>query len=114
MRNRNNTVGKILAILSLVLSTFGLGILTAKYYYKTQISELHSRIAVLEAKKTSIIYQVDNTGTEMFGKVTAKDVVDGHYYVEVRPYGKFLVTREQYKEIEIGQEMPEYLKGRGS
>lgn len=61
-----------------------------------------------------IIYQVDNAGVDMFGKVTDKDVLDGHYYVEVRPYGKFLVTREQYEEIEIGQEMPEYLKGRGS
>ncbi|HEM6204664.1 TPA: DUF1372 family protein [Streptococcus suis] len=61
-----------------------------------------------------IIYQVDNAGTEMFGKVTAKDVVDGHYYVEVKLYGKFLVTREQYEEIEIGQDMPEYLKGQGS
>lgn len=61
-----------------------------------------------------IIYQVDNAGTEMFGKVTSKDVVDGHYYVEVGPYGKFLVTKEQYEEIEIGQEMPDYLKGRGS
>ncbi|MGQ7338078.1 DUF1372 family protein [Streptococcus suis] len=60
-----------------------------------------------------IVYQVDNAGTEMFGKVTAKDVLDGHYYVEVKPYGKFLVTREQYEEIEIGQDMPEYLKGRG-
>ena len=59
-----------------------------------------------------IIYRVDNAGTEMFGKVTAKDVVDGHYYVEVSPYGKFLVTKEQYEEIVIGQEMPEYLKGR--
>ncbi|HEP1794312.1 TPA: DUF1372 family protein [Streptococcus suis] len=61
-----------------------------------------------------IIYQVDNTGTEMFGKVTDKDVIDGHYYVEVKPYGKFLVTKEQYEEIEIGQEMPEWLKGRRS
>lgn len=61
-----------------------------------------------------IVYQVDNAGTEMIGKVTAKDVVDGHYYVEVKPYSKFLVTREQYNEIEIGQDMPEYLKGRGS
>ncbi|MFX3949167.1 DUF1372 family protein [Streptococcus suis] len=59
-----------------------------------------------------IIYQVDNAGTEMFGKVTDKDVLDGRYYVEVKPYGKFLVTREQYEEIEIGQEMPEWLKGR--
>lgn len=61
-----------------------------------------------------IVYQVDNAGTEMFGKVTAKDVVDGHYYVEVKPYGKFLVTREQYDSINIGDDMPEYLKGRGS
>ncbi|HFR3976705.1 TPA: DUF1372 family protein [Streptococcus suis] len=41
-----------------------------------------------------------------------QDVIDGHYYVEVSPYGKFLVTREQYEAVEIGQEMPEYLKGR--
>ncbi|HEM5167950.1 TPA: DUF1372 family protein [Streptococcus suis] len=61
-----------------------------------------------------IIYQIDNAGTEMFGKVTDKAVVDGHYYVEVKPYGKFLVTREQYNSINIGDEMPEYLKGRGS
>ncbi|HFI0563119.1 TPA: DUF1372 family protein [Streptococcus suis] len=112
MRDRNNTVWKKLAILSLVLSFFNLGLLTAKYYYKTQISELHSRIAVLEAKKPVIIYQVDNAGTEMIGKVTDKNIVNGHYYVEVKPYGKFLVTRERFNEIEIGQEMPEYLKGR--
>lgn len=61
-----------------------------------------------------IVYQVDSAGVEMIGKVTAKDVIDGHFYVEVSPYGKFLVTREQYEEIEIGQEMPKYLKGRGS
>ncbi|HEM3878432.1 DUF1372 family protein [Streptococcus suis] len=78
------------------------------------IYKLKKQVEQLEARKPVIIYQVDNAGTEMFGKVTAKDVVDGHYYVEVKPYGKFLVTREQYEEIEIGQEMPEWLKGRGS
>lgn len=78
------------------------------------ICKLKKQVEQLEARKPIILYQVDNAGTEMFGKVTAKDVVDSHYYVEVRPYGKFLVTKEQYEEIEIGQEMPEYLKGRGS
>ncbi|HEL1839765.1 TPA: DUF1372 family protein [Streptococcus suis] len=78
------------------------------------IYKLQKQIEQLEARDPIIIYQVDNEGTEKFGKVTDKDVVDGHYYVEVKPYGKFLVTREQYEEIEIGQEMPEYLKGRGS
>ncbi|HFI0790099.1 TPA: DUF1372 family protein [Streptococcus suis] len=67
-----------------------------------------------KVKQPIIIYQVDNAGTEMFGKVTAKDVVDGHYYVEVKPYGKFLVTREQYEAIKVGDPIPEYLKKRGS
>ncbi|HEL2203490.1 TPA: DUF1372 family protein [Streptococcus suis] len=78
------------------------------------IYKLKKQVEQLEARKPVIIYQVDNAGTDMFGKVTAKDVLDGHYYIEVGPYGKFLVTREQYEAIEIGQEMPEYLKGRGS
>ncbi|HEP1844914.1 TPA: DUF1372 family protein [Streptococcus suis] len=76
------------------------------------IYRLQKRVEQLESRQPVIIYQVDNAGTEMFGKVTAKDVVDGHYYIEVKPYGKFLVTREQYHEIKIGQEMPEFLKGR--
>ncbi|HFR3342904.1 TPA: DUF1372 family protein [Streptococcus suis] len=73
---------------------------------------MRSKIDALESREPIIIYQVDNAGTEMFGKVTAKDVIDGHYYVEVKPYGKFLVTREQYDSINIGDDMPEYLKGR--
>ncbi|WP_301540414.1 DUF1372 family protein [Streptococcus suis] len=77
-----------------------------------KIRDLSHEVDELKTKDPIIIYQVDNTGTEMFGKVTAKDVVDGHYYVEVSPYGKFLVTSEQFHEIEIGQGMPEWLKGR--
>ncbi|WP_367986196.1 DUF1372 family protein [Streptococcus sp. ZY1909104] len=77
-----------------------------------EVHSMRSKIDALESREPVIIYQVDNAGTEMFGQVTAKDVIDGHYYVEVKPYGKFLVTREQYEEIEIGQEMPDYLKGR--
>ncbi|HFR3896003.1 TPA: DUF1372 family protein [Streptococcus suis] len=66
----------------------------------------------LEERQPVIIYQVDNAGTEMIGKVTDKDVVDGHYYIDVKPYGKFLVTREQYDSVSVGDEMPEWLKGR--
>ncbi|NQK92948.1 DUF1372 family protein [Streptococcus suis] len=77
-----------------------------------KLEQSKQEIMRLKEQQPVIIYQVDNAGTEMFGKVTAKDVVDRYYYVEVKPYGKFLVTKEQYYEIEIGQEMPEYLKGR--
>ncbi|HFI0138624.1 TPA: DUF1372 family protein [Streptococcus suis] len=79
-----------------------------------KIRDLSHEVDELKTKEPIIIYQVDNAGIEMFGKVTAKDVIDGHYYVEVKPYGKFLVTKEQYNSINIGDEMPEYLKGRGS
>ncbi|MDW8760060.1 DUF1372 family protein [Streptococcus suis] len=78
-----------------------------------EVHSMRSKIDALESREPIILYQVDNAGTEMFGKVTAKDVVDSHYYVEVKPYGKFLVTREQYESINIGDEMPEWLKGRG-
>ncbi|HFI0272670.1 TPA: DUF1372 family protein, partial [Streptococcus suis] len=47
-----------------------------------EVHSMRSKIDTLESREPVIIYQVDNAGTEMFGKVTAKDVVDGHYYVE--------------------------------
>ncbi len=65
-------------------------------------------------KQPIIIYQADNAGAEMFGKVTAKDVVDGRYYVEIGAYGKFLVTKGQFEMINIGDDIPDYLQGRGS
>ncbi|CYW29757.1 DUF1372 family protein [Streptococcus suis] len=65
-----------------------------------EVHSMRSKIDNLESREPVIIYQVDNAGTEMFGKVTAKDVLESRYYVEVKPYGKFLVTREQYEEFE--------------
>ncbi|HEM4572275.1 TPA: DUF1372 family protein [Streptococcus suis] len=59
-----------------------------------------------------IIYTVDNAGGVMVGQITDKEIIEGRYTVTVHAYGKFLVTREQYEEIEIGDEIPEFLKGR--
>lgn len=77
------------------------------------IYRLQKRVEQLESRQPVIIYQVDNAGTEMFGKITDKEINNGRYTVEIGVYGKFLVTKDQYEEIEIGQEMPEYLKKRG-
>lgn len=79
-----------------------------------KLEQSKQEIMKLESRQPIIIYQVDNAGTEMFGKVTAKDVVDGRYYVEIGAYGKFLVTKEQYEAIKVGDPIPEYLKKRGS
>lgn len=78
------------------------------------LREAKQKIAELESREPVIIYRVDNAGVTMVGKVTGKDIIDGRYYVEIGAYGKFLVTREQYHEIEIGDDIPEYLKGQGS
>ncbi|WP_105146859.1 DUF1372 family protein [Streptococcus suis] len=67
-----------------------------------------------KVKQPVIIYQTDNAGVEMIGKITNKDVIDGRYYVEIGAYGKFLVTKGQFEMIEIGDDIPDYLQGRGS
>ncbi|HEM4162304.1 DUF1372 family protein [Streptococcus suis] len=61
-----------------------------------------------------IVYQVDSTGVEMFGKITDKEIIEGRYTVTAHAYGKFLVTKEQYEAIKVGDPIPEYLKKRGS
>lgn len=60
-----------------------------------------------------IIYRVDNAGAAMIGKITEKKVIQGHYTVTAGAYGKFLVTKEQYESLKVGDGIPEFLKGRG-
>ena len=59
-----------------------------------------------------IIYRVDNAGAAMIGKITEKKVIQGHYTVTAGAYGKFLVNEEQYNDISVVDEIPNYLKGR--
>lgn len=61
-------------------------------------------------KQPIIIYKVDNAGTEIHGKITDKEIIEGRYTVTVDSYGKFLVTKEQYERISVGDEIPSYLK----
>nr|DAW51415.1 MAG TPA: Protein of unknown function (DUF1372) [Caudoviricetes sp.] len=44
--------------------------------------------------------------------VTHKEAINGRYHVTIRYYGKYLVNKEQYESISVGDDMPEYLKGR--
>ncbi|MTU33853.1 DUF1372 family protein, partial [Parasutterella excrementihominis] len=49
----------------------------------------------------------------MVGEITDKEIIEGRYTVTAGAYGKFLVTKEQYEAIKVGDEMPDYLKQRG-
>ncbi|HEM5490732.1 TPA: DUF1372 family protein [Streptococcus suis] len=79
----------------------------------TEVKVLREQVKRLEEREMVIIHKVDNAGVTMVGKVTRKDIIDGRYYVEIGAYGKFLVTKEQYEAIKVGDLIPEYLKKRG-
>ena len=42
--------------------------------------------------------------------VTHKEEANGRYRVTIRHYGKYLVNKEQYESISVGDDMPDYLK----
>lgn len=109
MKNKNR-VGLFFALAALSLSMLNLGLIISKNHYKPQVVKLEQQVEELKNRKPVIIYQVDNAGGELIGTVTDKAIVDGHYTVTIGAYGKFLVTKEQYESINVGDDAPDYLK----
>lgn len=109
MKNKNR-VGLFFALASLSLSMLNLGLIISKNHYKPQVVKLEQQVEELKKRKPVIIYQVDNAGGELIGTVTDKAIVDGHYTVTIGAYGEFLVTKEQYESINVGDDAPGYLK----
>nr|DAW50603.1 MAG TPA: Protein of unknown function (DUF1372) [Caudoviricetes sp.] len=62
-------------------------------------------IKKLEEKRPIIVYKADNQGAEIFGKVVEKGRHGKLYTVTIRDYGIFVVTREQYEKIKVGDEV---------
>ena len=96
--------------MALIKRLFVLGLLLMAAY---RIDILERQVAELKARP-AIIYQVDNAGGLMIGKVTDKAIVDGKYTLDCGVYGKFIVTKEQYEAVKVGDPIPEYLKKRGN
>lgn len=59
-----------------------------------------------------LIHRADNA-VELHGKVTGKSMVGKLYTLDCGAYGKFLVNKEQYDSVQVGDDIPSYLKGRG-
>jgi len=78
-----------------------------------KINRLNERVEQLEARKLITIHRADNAGAEMHGTITGKEIIEGRYTVTAGPYGKFLVTKEQYDSLSVGDEIPDYLRGAG-
>ncbi|CDG57949.1 DUF1372 family protein [Streptococcus thermophilus] len=62
--------------------------------------------------KPIIVYKADNAAI-MHGKITGKQMIGKLYTIDCGAYGKFLVTKEQYNSVNVGDDIPSYLKGRG-
>ena len=63
--------------------------------------------------ETVVIHKADNA-VELHGKVTGKSMVGKLYTIDCGDYGKFLVSKEQYDSVNVGDDIPSYLRGRGS
>ena len=74
-----------------------------------KINRLNERVEQLEARK--LIHRADNAGAEMHGRITSKEIIEGRYTVTAGAYGKFLVTKEQYENLNVGDKIPDYLRG---
>ena len=62
-------------------------------------------IKKLEEKRPIIVYKADNAGAEIFGKVVEKGRHGKLYTITIRDYGIFVVTREQFEKIRVGDEV---------
>lgn len=78
------------------------------------IAEQADKIKRLEARRPEIIYKVDNAGSGLAGIVTGKEFDGKRYTITVSGYGKFLVNKEQYESLKVGDGIPDYLKKRGN
>lgn len=59
-----------------------------------------------------VVHEADNA-TVLHGKITGKEMVGKLYTLDCGAYGKFLVSKEQYDNVSVGDDIPSYLKGRG-
>ena len=63
------------------------------------------KIRNLEEKKPLVIYKADNQGAEIFGNVVEKGRHGKLYTITIRDYGVFVVTKEVYEKVKVGNEV---------
>lgn len=95
MKHKDLTIATILLVISLAINV-------------TTVLRVTNRPI-----ETVVIHKADNA-VELHGKVTGKSMVGKLYTIDCGAYGKFLVSKEQYDSVNVGDDIPSYLKGRGS
>lgn len=95
MKHRDLTIATILLLVSLAINV-------------TTVLRVVNRPI-----ETVVIHKADNA-VELHGKVTGKSKIKNLYTLDCGAYGKFLVSKEQYDAVNVGDDIPSYLRGRGS
>lgn len=62
-------------------------------------------IKKLEEKRPMVIYRADNQGAEIFGRVVEKEQFGKLYTITIRDYGIFVVTKEVFDNVKVGDEV---------
>ena len=62
-------------------------------------------IKKLEEKRPMIVYKADNQGAEIKGRVVEKGRHGKLYTVTIIDYGIFVVTKDMYDKVKIGDEV---------
>lgn len=70
-------------------------------------------VSVLNRPVEAIVVQKADNATVLHGKITGKEMVGKLYTLDCGAYGKFLVNKEQYDSVQVGDNIPSHLKGRG-
>ena len=80
---------------------------------KAANQDLVQKVQELKERRP-IIYTADNQGSVVLGRVTAK-VQDSHgYTIDVEGYGKFLLDREDWEQVDVGEIATQDILKRGS
>jgi len=59
----------------------------------------------LEKKRPIVIYKADNQGAEIKARVVEKGRQGKLYTLTIRDYGIFVVTKEVYEKVKVGDEV---------
>lgn len=94
-RENQLTIATILLLISLVINV------------GTVISVVNRPVEAI------VVHKADNA-TVLHGKITGKEMVGKLYTIDCGAYGKFIVSKEQYDSVNVGDDIPSYLKGRGN
>ena len=75
---------------------------------------VYCALTVPRRVETVTIHRADSVGAEMHGKITGKEKINDLYTIDCGAYGKFLVSKEQYDAVNVGDDIPSHLKERGN